>query len=70
MMMMIFHFTLARTPNSMLWTGGQECTKIIPPPNVQTDGWIKMLLGTKVGIGPGPGHIVSDGGPAASEKGA
>ena len=30
----------------------------------QTDGWIKMPLGTEVGLG--PGHIVLDGDPAPS----
>jgi len=33
----------------------------------QTVGWIKMLLGMEVGLG--PGHIVSDGDPAPSKKG-
>jgi len=34
----------------------------------QTPGWIKMPLGTEVGLG--PGHIVFDGNPAPQKKGA
>jgi len=34
----------------------------------QTVGWIKMKLGTQVGLG--PAHIVLDGDPALSPKGA
>jgi len=34
----------------------------------QTDGWIKMPLGREVGLG--PNHIVLDGDPAPSKKGA
>ena len=33
----------------------------------QTAGWIKMKLGTEVGVG--PGHIVSDGDPAPAKRG-
>jgi len=32
----------------------------------QTDGWIKMVLGMEVGLG--PGHIVLDGDPAPPPK--
>jgi len=32
----------------------------------QTVGWIKMKLGTKVGLG--PGHVVLDGDPALPPK--
>jgi len=33
----------------------------------QTAGWIKMPLGTEVGIG--PGHIILDGDPAPQKRG-
>ena len=46
----------------------KKCTGA-PSPIVycgQTTGWIKMALGTEVGLG--PGHIVLDGDPAPLQK--
>ena len=47
------------------------CLRVCPETSVycgQTVGWIKMPLGTEVGLG--TGHIVLDGNPAPPWKGA
>jgi len=61
-------FQKGQTPSPSFFPKGAQ-----PPPKNrlvccgQTAGWIKMPLGTEVGLG--PGHIVLDEDPALPEKG-
>ena len=59
-------------PGTEVGLGPGHMLDVDPAPNLQpvfcgqTVGWIKMPLGTKVGIG--PGDVVLDGDPAARPK--
>ena len=64
--MVIFWPTVCKTVRPMLSDRCLNCHSVCPVCNVgvfgQTVRWIKMKLGTEVGLG--PGHIVLDGDPA------
>ena len=64
----IFGRPLQVTVRPMLWDRCPVCLSVTLVYCGQTVGWIKMTLGTEVGLG--PGDIVLDGDPAPLRKGA
>jgi len=59
--------TVCKTVRPMLTDRCLSCLSVTLVYYGQTVGWIKMKLGTGVGLG--PGHIVLDGDPAPPKKG-
>ena len=59
-----FWATVCKTVRPMLSDRCLSCLSVTLVYSVQTVGWIKMKLGTEVGLG--TGHSVLDGDPAAS----
>jgi len=63
-----FPATICKTVRLCYWTITVSCLSVCDVEYCcQTVGWIKMKLGTGVGLG--PSHIVLDGGPSSPKRG-
>ena len=60
-------FGALQTVRPILWDRCLSCLSVTLVYCGQTVGWIKMPLGTEVGLD--PGHIVLDGDPVPTQKG-